>query len=311
LEKGISAVSDLILIRPFLAAGAIVLFVTAVVWGLKAVPRKSRGQRRRLVLKAAAGLVGSAACATCYYVLLLFAMRQSPSPFGDAQKALFLLIEGNHGISMAAIAGSVGCAAYAILRRTGRQRWRLLLKSLFGPLCFAAGLLVHCVLLFHVLPALAPRPDYANRPGTLTRVGEPAPTFTVTTVDGNLLRSADLRGRVVLLNFFATWCGSCQKELPYLQTIWNEFRDDSDFQMIAVSREESNETIRAFKSEHGFTFPMAPDPDNSVYSQFASQFIPRTYLISRDGTIIYQCTGYHEEELSRLRTLVRKELARK
>jgi peroxiredoxin len=95
-----------------------------------------------------------------------------------------------------------------------------------------------------------------------------------------------------------------------LQAVWNEFRNNGDFRMLAVGREESDDSVRAFQQKHGFTFPMASDPDKSIYNKFASQSIPRTYLISREGTIIYQCTGYYEEETAKLRRLLSKELAK-
>lgn len=82
--------------------------------------------------------------------------------------------------------------------------------------------------------------------------------------------------------------------------------------MLVIGREESNDSLKAFKQKNGFTFPMASDPDRSVFSKFATQAIPRTYLLSRDGTIIYQCTGCYEDvEIPKLKKLINKELAKK
>ena len=124
------------------------------------------------------------------------------------------------------------------------------------------------------LPGMAPpRPDFANRPGTLTSVGEQAPDIAVTSVEGPSIRLADLRGRVVLVNFFATWCGPCKMELPDLQEIWSEFQDNDEFRMFVIGREESAETVRTFKDEHGFTFPMASDLDRAAFDRFATESI--------------------------------------
>ncbi|MGM0490133.1 MAG: peroxiredoxin family protein, partial [Planctomycetota bacterium] len=71
---------------------------------------------------------------------------------------------------------------------------------------------------------------------------------------------------------------------------------------------ESDDSIRAVQQEHEFTFPMASDPDVSIYNRFASQAIPRTYLISCQGTIVYEWTGAYEEEIPKLKRLLRKEL---
>ncbi|NLE40012.1 MAG: TlpA family protein disulfide reductase, partial [Pirellulaceae bacterium] len=124
-------------------------------------------------------------------------------------------------------------------------------------------------------------------------------------------RSVDMRGRVLVVNFFGTRCGPCKKELPHLQAIWDEFQTNDDFRMIVIGREESDDDLQAFGREQGFTFPMASDQDALVYHAFASNYIPRTFLISRDGTIVYQWTGHYDEEISKLRKLLRKELAKK
>jgi peroxiredoxin len=163
----------------------------------------------------------------------------------------------------------------------------------------------------HTLAILMPiisAEDHANRPGTLTHIGDPAPDFRLTSIEGTPFHTVDLRGKVIVLSFFATWCGPCQTELPHLQAVWNEFRNNDDFRMLVVGRDESEDRVKAFQQKHGFTFPLASDPDSSVYNKFASQSIPRTYLISRQGTIIHQFTGSYEVEISKLKKLLKKEL---
>jgi hypothetical protein len=99
-------------------------------------------------------------------------------------------------------------------------------------------------------------------------------------------------------------------ELPHLQTIWEEFHNDSRFRMLVVGREETDESVRAFQQKNEFTFPMAADPQRVVYGKFAEQSIPRTYLLSSDGKIVFETTGYYERELARLKKLIRRELAK-
>jgi peroxiredoxin len=152
--------------------------------------------------------------------------------------------------------------------------------------------------------------DHSDSPGTLTRVGETVPDFRLASVEGKPFRAVDLRGKVIVLSFFATWCGPCQKELPQLQAIWDEFHNDSDFRMLVVGREESDDSVKTYRQKHGFSFPLASDRDKSVYAKFASQYIPRTYLISREGTIVYQSAGYYEAETAKLKNLLRRELAK-
>jgi peroxiredoxin len=133
------------------------------------------------------------------------------------------------------------------------------------------------------------------------KVGQRAPAFAIEADDGRQFALDKLRGKVVVVNFFATWCGPCLAELPHVEQLWNEYRERKDFALLVVGREETAESVTAFKAEHGFTFPMAADPKRAVYGLFAKEFIPRMYLISPDGTIRFACTGYDEQEFARFK----------
>ena len=135
---------------------------------------------------------------------------------------------------------------------------------------------------------------------SLTRVGEMAPAFTVTTTDGLQLDLEEERGRVILVNFFATWCPPCIAEMPRLEKeIWQDYKG-KDFIVIAVGREHTLDEIKKFQEEKSFTFPLAPDPDRGVYAKYATKFIPRNVLIDKKGRIVYQSKGYTEEEFDTL-----------
>lgn len=139
--------------------------------------------------------------------------------------------------------------------------------------------------------------DLSNRPGTLTKIGQDAPDFDVTTIDGKQIKLSDLRGKVVVLNFFATWCGPCMNELTYLEkNVWQIFKN-KPFVMVGVGQMETEESLKSFREQHGFTFPMAADPSGAVYALYASESIPRTYVISPEGVIVYQTTGFDDSEL--------------
>jgi peroxiredoxin len=75
-----------------------------------------------------------------------------------------------------------------------------------------------------------------------------------------------------------------------------------------VGREETDQSILAFRKKHDLSLPMAADSKGSVYNRFATERIPRTYLLGRDGMVSYEWTGYYENEITKLKTLVRKEL---
>jgi peroxiredoxin len=143
---------------------------------------------------------------------------------------------------------------------------------------------------------------------SLVKPGDRAPNFRIKVDDGSDFEIDHLRGKVVVLNFFATWCGPCIMELPHLQETWDTYRGRTDFALLAVDREETSETVTAFKKKQGYTFPIAADPKRSAYSQYAKERIPRTYRISRDGMVRFVCTGFNEERFDELKRELAKEL---
>jgi peroxiredoxin len=134
----------------------------------------------------------------------------------------------------------------------------------------------------------------------LTQVGQIVPEFTVRTLQGEELFVRDLRGKVVLINFFATWCPPCQEEMPYLEKkVWKKYRK-KDFAIISIAREETEEDVIPFRKAKKVTFPMGTDPDRSIYGKFATKYIPRNYILDKEGRIVYQAKGFNEEELERI-----------
>lgn len=283
----------------YLALLAVMLaaFFASLAYAVIAILRK--GQRGRLLRNASVCVLVFATFFGTQQAIQLGCFNQYFTP---VQTVLFALPAV---IVVVGIVVSLAFAGRAVLRNTGPQRRRLLRRSLIALFICIIGVAPHSSL---ILLWCLPTPE---RAGTLTRVGQPAPDFSVVSIEGAAFRLSDLRGRVVLLNFFATWCGPCHHELPHLQAIWEEFEEDASFRMIAIGREESDEAVKAFKRERHFTFPTGSDRDGAIYGKYASQSIPRTYLISRDGTIIYQCAGYYEQETAKLKRLLRKELAKK
>ena len=142
----------------------------------------------------------------------------------------------------------------------------------------------------------------------IIKVGDTSPKFTVKMFDGNEISVADLKGKVVLLQFWATWCPPCRQELSVVQKeIIDRFKG-KEFVYLPISREDTYEKIQKFREEFGYTFPMGMDPDRSIYSQFATQTIPRNYIIDKDGKIILAEIGYSEEMLRELITAIEKAL---
>jgi len=144
---------------------------------------------------------------------------------------------------------------------------------------------------------------------TLVKVGSKAPFFTCTTIDGKTLDISKSQGKIIMINFFATWCGLCNTELPILQkNIWEKYRGKKDFILVILGREHTMDEVKAFAESKKFTMPFAPDPDRKVFSLYATQNIPRNIIIGRDGKILFQSTGYDEQEFEKLESLLAQEL---
>ncbi len=144
---------------------------------------------------------------------------------------------------------------------------------------------------------------------SVLKVGDEAPEFTLTMTDDKEFSLTQARGDVVLINFFATWCGPCRVELPHIQKIWEARKENPRFRLLVIGREETMETVKLFCEENGFTFPAAPDPDRVVFSMFAHDLIPRTLVISPEGKIIFSQAGFYEPDVEKLEALLDEQLA--
>ncbi|WP_158275688.1 TlpA family protein disulfide reductase [Marinilabilia rubra] len=131
--------------------------------------------------------------------------------------------------------------------------------------------------------------------------GDKVPEFAIEIEDGKTLNISDYEGSVVFINFFATWCGPCRKELPFLQKdVWDKYKTKDNFKLMAIGRGHDQEEVDTFKKEQGFQIPMYGDKDKSVYTKFATRYIPRNYIIDADGEIVYASQGFSKEEFEKM-----------
>lgn len=106
--------------------------------------------------------------------------------------------------------------------------------------------------------------------------------------------------KMIVLNFFATWCGPCIAELPHLQELSDKYSNRDDILFVVVGREETQETLDAFVSKNGYRIQFIADPEKKLYSEFAKELIPRTYLIDEGRSIRFEILGFDQRKLEEL-----------
>ena len=167
--------------------------------------------------------------------------------------------------------------------------------------CFAALLL--CAFVSNLTAA-----EQTEFESTLTKIGQQVPEIGWVALDGQKFDAKSMHGKVVLVNFFATWCGPCMQEMPHLQKdVFEKFKD-KNFVMVAIGREHNDTELKEFRKKREFTIPIAADPERKIYGRFATQSIPRSYVIAADGKIAFQSVGYNEPEFKQMVDVIDKEL---
>lgn len=131
---------------------------------------------------------------------------------------------------------------------------------------------------------------------TLVKEGMTAPDFTVEMIDGQKITLSALKGKVVLVNFFATWCPPCRQELARVQKDLLDRFAGKDFVYIPISRQEKKETVVAFKEKKEYAFNMGLDPDKSIFSKYATNYIPRSFLVDKTGKVVFTLLGYEDAD---------------
>ncbi len=141
----------------------------------------------------------------------------------------------------------------------------------------------------------------------LVKVGDIAPDFEMEFPDGKKVRLSSLRGKVVMLQFTASWCGVCRKEMPHIERqIWQKHKDNAEFALYGVAREESAEKIAEMREATGVTYPIGMDPHADIFGLYAEKKsgITRNVIIDREGKIVMLTRLFDQEEFNRMVKLI-------
>ena len=144
---------------------------------------------------------------------------------------------------------------------------------------------------------VAPQSASADEPGPESLKGMPAPAFALKTVDGKSVKLADLKGDVVVLDFWATWCPPCRASLPHIQKLADDKKlAEKGLKVLVVNDREEKDKIQPFMAKNHYTFTVPMDTDGSTLAKYRISGIPTTFVIGRDGKIKAAFVGYNESE---------------
>ena len=147
----------------------------------------------------------------------------------------------------------------------------------------------------------------------LVKTGDMAPDFVINEAGGKQYKLSDLRGKVVMLQFTASWCSVCRTEMPIIEKeIWQE-KKNAGLIVLGIDRDESVEKVLKFQKDIGVTYPLVLDPGADIFGLFAEKAagVTRNVIIDRTGKIIFLTRLYERSEFDQMKKVIFKELAAK
>ncbi len=118
-----------------------------------------------------------------------------------------------------------------------------------------------------------------------------APSFELPSLKGGKVKLADYQGKVVFINFWATWCGTCKVEMPSMEKLYQRFKEHG-FEMLTISVDKDQSLIEPFMNKYGLTFPVLLDPESKVAKRsYKTTGVPETFVVDRNGLIVHKAIG--------------------
>jgi peroxiredoxin len=139
--------------------------------------------------------------------------------------------------------------------------------------------------------------------GYIVEIGQQMPVVSMELTDGTKVTSADLKGKVVMLQFTASWCSVCRKEMPHIESqIWQKHKNNNDFVLIGVDMDEPLDKVKKFKKDIKVTYPLALDPGAEIFYTFAAKGagVTRNVIVNKSGKIVYMTRLYKEDEFNEM-----------
>lgn len=143
----------------------------------------------------------------------------------------------------------------------------------------------------------------------LVKVGDMAPDFKMELPDGKTVQLSDLKGKIVMLQFTASWCGVCRREMPHIESeIWQKHKSNPNFALYGIDRDEPAETVLKFAEKTGVTYPIGLDPNGNIFAKYAEREagITRNIIIGKDGSILMLTRLFNTDEFNSMVKLIDK-----
>lgn len=139
--------------------------------------------------------------------------------------------------------------------------------------------------------------------GYIVKIGQQVPNVEMKLTDGKTVKMSDLRGKVVMLQFTASWCGVCRKEMPHIEKdIWLKHKNNTNFALYGIDLDEPLEKVIKFGKDVRITYPLALDPGGQIFYTFAEKGagVTRNVIIDKDGKIVFMTRLFKEEEFNEM-----------
>ncbi len=146
--------------------------------------------------------------------------------------------------------------------------------------------------------------------GYVVKVGDRAPDFTTQLMDGTPFTLSEQRGKLVMLQFTASWCSVCRKEMPFIEKEIYQLHKNKDFVLVGIDRDEPLEKMQALAKATGISYPLAFDPKADIFALYADKRagVTRNVIINREGKIIYMTRLFNREEFDGMKKVIEQQL---
>lgn len=143
--------------------------------------------------------------------------------------------------------------------------------------------------------------------GYIVKIGQQMPEIEMVLTDRKKVKTSDLKGKVVMLQFTASWCSVCRKEMPHIESeIWQKHKNNKNFALFGVDMDEPVDKVKKFAEDMKITYPLALDPGAEIFYTFAAKGagVTRNIIIGKNGKIVYLTRLYKEDEFNEMKEVI-------